>query len=113
VFGCSTIVPYNESNLYNLYRQAFKKAGLTSNIKAHLPRHMLGYLQAKLAYAIFSASSIWVTHIIYSVNPEQTSKLGWSRNVYMDTYALALPKEVSIQNGAFHKVYAYYFYILL
>jgi len=51
--------------------------------------------------------------VIYSVNPEQTSKLGWSRNVYMDTYAPALPKEASIRNRAFHRVYAYYFYILL
>jgi hypothetical protein len=48
VFGTSPVVPYNESNLYNLYCQAYKKAGLASNIKAHLPRHMLGYLQAKL-----------------------------------------------------------------
>lgn len=31
----------------------------------------------------------------------------------MDTYAPALPKEASIRNGAFYRVYAYYFYILL
>ncbi|KAF8517098.1 hypothetical protein JB92DRAFT_3307239, partial [Gautieria morchelliformis] len=46
----SPTAPYNESNLYNLYCQAYKKANFVSNIKVHLPRHLLGYLQEKMAY---------------------------------------------------------------
>jgi hypothetical protein len=99
VFGTSPVVPYNESNLYNLYCQAYKKAGLASNIKAHLPRHMLGYLQAKLGRVVPPSAFLHTLTCLTSVNPEQTSKLGWSRNVYMDTYSPALPKEVSVWNG--------------
>jgi len=61
---------------YNLYVRHSRRPASRQTSRPTSPRHMLGYLQAKLAYAIFSASSIWVTHIIYSVNPEQTSKLG-------------------------------------
>ncbi|TFK72355.1 hypothetical protein BDN72DRAFT_894862 [Pluteus cervinus] len=69
-------VPYNEQNLYNLYVHAFVKAGFQSRIKAHLPRHMLGYLQESMG-----------------VDARDTAKLGWVRGeTYFDTYAPALPK---------------------
>ena len=52
LFGLDPRVPYNESNLYNLYKQAFKRANFKSNIKVHLPRHMLGYHQEKMGYVV-------------------------------------------------------------
>ncbi|OAX30547.1 hypothetical protein K503DRAFT_778133, partial [Rhizopogon vinicolor AM-OR11-026] len=76
IFGSEPTVPYNENNLYNMCCQAHKKAGLDYNIKAHLPRHMLGYLQEKLG-----------------VEGDQTSKLGWSLDTYNNIYAPALPKK--------------------
>ncbi|KAL1726637.1 hypothetical protein EV714DRAFT_276343 [Schizophyllum commune] len=75
LFGLDPRVPYNESNLYNLYKQAFKRANFKSNIKVHLPRHMLGYHQEKMG-----------------VETAETSKLGWSRGTYVDNYAPALAK---------------------
>ncbi|KAJ7262072.1 hypothetical protein C8J57DRAFT_1232197 [Mycena rebaudengoi] len=66
---------YNENSLYSLYCMAYKKSNFESNIKQHLPRHMLGYLQEKMG-----------------VDSSDTAKLGWSRGTYMDTYAPALPK---------------------
>lgn len=41
----SPTTPYAEQNLYNLYVQAFSKAGFDSRMKVHLPRHILGYKQ--------------------------------------------------------------------
>ncbi|KAI1784808.1 hypothetical protein LXA43DRAFT_873014, partial [Ganoderma leucocontextum] len=76
IFGSSPNVPYNEHNLYNLYCQAFKKADFESGIKAHLPRHELGYLQEQLG-----------------VDGSETARLGWSRDTYTDVYAPALPKK--------------------
>ncbi|KAJ7819603.1 hypothetical protein B0H14DRAFT_3147405 [Mycena olivaceomarginata] len=43
--------PYNEQNLYNMYCKAFVRAGFSSRMKAHLPRHLLGYKQEKMGYA--------------------------------------------------------------
>ncbi|KAJ7265171.1 hypothetical protein C8J57DRAFT_1511728 [Mycena rebaudengoi] len=37
--------PYSEQNLYNLYCRAYTSAGFSSRLKAHLPRHLLGYRQ--------------------------------------------------------------------
>jgi len=62
LFGSSPIRPYNESNLYDLYCQAYKRAGFDSDIKVHFPRHILGYLQERLG-----------------VDKNETAKLGWSR----------------------------------
>ncbi|KAL1714102.1 hypothetical protein EV715DRAFT_295461 [Schizophyllum commune] len=75
LFGIDPRAPYSESNLYNLYKQAFKRADFKSNIKVHLPRHMLGYHQEKMG-----------------VETAETSKLGWSRGTYVDNYAPALAK---------------------
>ncbi|KAJ7268279.1 hypothetical protein C8J57DRAFT_1227995 [Mycena rebaudengoi] len=75
LFGADPVVPYNENSLYSLYCMAYKKSNFESNIKQHLPRHMLGYLQEKMG-----------------VDSSDTAKLGWSRGTYMDTYAPALPK---------------------
>ncbi|KAJ7449320.1 hypothetical protein B0H11DRAFT_2332305 [Mycena galericulata] len=69
--------PYNEANLYNLYCNAFNFAGFNSRLKAHLPRHLLGYRQEAVG-----------------VDAADTSKLGWTRGeTYFDTYAPALPKK--------------------
>ncbi|KAI1782341.1 hypothetical protein LXA43DRAFT_1051604 [Ganoderma leucocontextum] len=76
IFGSSLNCPYNEHNLYNLYCQAFKKADFESGIKAHLPRHELGYLQEQLG-----------------VDGSETARLGWSRDTYTDVYAPSLPKK--------------------
>ena len=46
----SPTTPYNEQSLYNLYVKAFASAGFVSGIKAHLPRHILGYRQEKLGF---------------------------------------------------------------
>ncbi|KDR75964.1 hypothetical protein GALMADRAFT_225713 [Galerina marginata CBS 339.88] len=75
IHGSSATVPYNETALQNLFCQSYKKAGVESNLKAHLARHMLGYHQEKMG-----------------VRAEDTSKLGWSRDTYQNTYAPALPK---------------------
>ncbi|KAJ7246695.1 hypothetical protein C8J57DRAFT_1360119, partial [Mycena rebaudengoi] len=75
LFGANPVVPYNENSLYSLYCMAYKKSNFESNIKQHLPRHMLGYLQERMG-----------------VDSSDTAKLGWSRGTYMDTYAPALPK---------------------
>ncbi|OJA10894.1 hypothetical protein AZE42_08365 [Rhizopogon vesiculosus] len=76
IFGSEPMVPYNENNLYNLYHQVYKKAGLDYNIEAHLLCHMLEYLQEKLG-----------------VEGDQTSKLGWSRDTYNDIYTPVLQKK--------------------
>ncbi|KAJ6600862.1 hypothetical protein B0H10DRAFT_1958552 [Mycena sp. CBHHK59/15] len=69
--------PYNEQNLYNLYCKAYAFAGFSSKMKAHLPRHLLGYRQEALG-----------------VDGADTAKLGWVRGqTYFDTYAPALPKK--------------------
>ncbi|KAF5370507.1 hypothetical protein D9615_010341 [Tricholomella constricta] len=65
----------NETALQNLFCMSYKKAGVQSRLKAHLARHMLGYHQEKMG-----------------VDANETSKLGWSRDTYSNTYAPALPK---------------------
>ncbi|KAJ7289679.1 hypothetical protein C8J57DRAFT_1213999 [Mycena rebaudengoi] len=72
---------YNENSLYSLYCMAYKKSNFESNIKQHLPRHMLGYLQEKMG--------------------SDTAKLGWSRGMYMDTYAPALPKNAILRTHGY------------
>ncbi|KAJ7679310.1 hypothetical protein DFH06DRAFT_974792 [Mycena polygramma] len=80
----SPTTPFNEGNLYNLYCKAYAHAGFKSRLKAHLPRHLLGYRQQELG-----------------VDPLETSKLGWVRGqTYMDTYAPALPKTESLHISA-------------
>lgn len=37
--------PFSDQSLYNLYVKSFNKAGFVSKVKAHLPRHILGYRQ--------------------------------------------------------------------
>ncbi|KAJ7019185.1 hypothetical protein C8F04DRAFT_916431, partial [Mycena alexandri] len=77
--------PYNEQNLYNLYCKAVVSAGFTSRMKAHLPRHLLGYKQEKMG-----------------VDKADTSKLGWVRGAtYFDTYAPALPKKAILGAAGF------------
>ncbi|KAJ7019288.1 hypothetical protein C8F04DRAFT_1404365 [Mycena alexandri] len=77
--------PYNEQNLYNLYCKAFVSAGFTSRMKAHLPRHILGYKQEKMG-----------------VDKTDTAKLGWTRGAtYFDTYAPALPKKAILGAAGF------------
>ncbi|KAJ7504099.1 hypothetical protein B0H11DRAFT_1853124, partial [Mycena galericulata] len=73
----SPTTPLNEQNMYNMYCRAYKHAEVESHLKAHLPRHLLGYKQEALG-----------------VDPSETSRLGWVRGeTYMDTYAPALPKK--------------------
>ncbi|KAJ7258193.1 hypothetical protein C8J57DRAFT_1234367 [Mycena rebaudengoi] len=74
LFGADPVVPFNENSLYSLYCMAYMKSDFESNIKQHLPRHILRYLQEKIG--------------------SDTAKLGWSQGTYMDTYAPALPKNV-------------------
>ncbi|KAJ7876636.1 hypothetical protein B0H13DRAFT_2347514 [Mycena leptocephala] len=77
--------PYNEQNLYNLYCRAFVCAGFSSHMKAHLPRHLLGYKQEKMG-----------------VDKADTSKLGWVRGAtYFDTHAPALPKKAILGAARF------------
>ncbi|KAJ7673006.1 hypothetical protein DFH06DRAFT_1036219 [Mycena polygramma] len=90
LFGTDPTVPYNENSLYNLYCMAYKKSDFESNIKQHLPRHMLGYLQERMG-----------------VDKSETEKLGWSRGTYMNTYAPALPK-VAILGTHGYKVHENY-----
>ncbi|KAJ6450568.1 hypothetical protein C8R47DRAFT_1189292 [Mycena vitilis] len=90
LFGTDPTVPYNENSLYNLYCMAYKKSDFESNIKQHLPRHMLGYLQERMG-----------------VDKSDTEKLGWSRGTYMNTYAPALPK-VAILGTHGYKVHENY-----
>ncbi|KAJ7084783.1 hypothetical protein B0H15DRAFT_380554 [Mycena belliarum] len=72
----SPTTPFNEQSLYNLDCRAYKWAGFSSRLKAHLPRHLIGYKQENMG-----------------VDPLETSKLGWVRGqTYMDTYAPAMPK---------------------
>ncbi|KAJ7693365.1 hypothetical protein B0H17DRAFT_933068, partial [Mycena rosella] len=72
----SPTTPFNEQNMYNMYCRSYQHAGFTSKLKAHLPRHLLGYKQEALG-----------------VDPAETSRLGRVRGeTYMDTYAPALPK---------------------
>ncbi|KAF7371838.1 hypothetical protein MVEN_00040600 [Mycena venus] len=77
--------PYNEQNLYNLYCKAYIKAGFSARLKAHLPRHLLGYKQEQM-----------------NVDKADTSKLGWVRGAtYFDTYAPALPKKAILGAAGF------------
>ncbi|EDR04062.1 uncharacterized protein LACBIDRAFT_330862 [Laccaria bicolor S238N-H82] len=48
IHGSSATVPYHETALQNLFVQSYRKAGVESNLKAHLARHMLGYHQEKM-----------------------------------------------------------------
>jgi hypothetical protein len=96
--GSSALVQYNETALQNLFVQSYKKAGVESRIKVHLARHMLGYHQEKMGYAGSTSESknLQLTQDSYSVQADQTSKLGWSRDTYMNTYAPSLPKQVRL-----------------
>ncbi|KAK6991492.1 hypothetical protein R3P38DRAFT_3438736, partial [Favolaschia claudopus] len=79
--------PYSEQALYNLYCRAFQHANFNSRMKAHLPRHLLGYKQEAM-----------------NVDSADTAQLGWVRNVtYFDTYKPALPKN-AILGAAGYKV---------
>ncbi|KAK6966739.1 hypothetical protein R3P38DRAFT_3299484 [Favolaschia claudopus] len=70
-------VPFNEQNLYNLYCKAYKEARFSSRLKAHLPRHLLGYRQYEM-----------------NVDSEETSKMGWVRSqTYADVYSPAMPRK--------------------
>ncbi|KAL1939606.1 hypothetical protein VTO73DRAFT_9639, partial [Trametes versicolor] len=91
IFGSSPNTPYNEHNLYNLYCQAFKKAGFESGIKVHPPRHTLGFQQERLG-----------------VDSTETSRLGWSQGTYADVYAPALPKKAILACHGYmeHESYA-------
>lgn len=63
-------------------------------MKAHLPRHLLGYKQEKMGYVAPLQTRF---HLIRfdSVDKADTSKLGWVRGAtYFDTHAPALPKKV-------------------
>ncbi|PPQ74282.1 hypothetical protein CVT24_001198 [Panaeolus cyanescens] len=87
----SLATPYHEQSLYNIYVKAFDKANFTSKIKAHLPRHMLGYFQERMG-----------------VDASITSRMGWTRGeTYYDTYAPALPKEAILGAHGFkaHETY--------
>lgn len=57
LFGNSPIVPYNESNLYNLYCKAYARAGFSSKIKVHMARRQLGYKQERMGYTLSSSHS--------------------------------------------------------
>ncbi|PPQ96189.1 LOW QUALITY PROTEIN: hypothetical protein CVT26_004824 [Gymnopilus dilepis] len=73
----SFLIPYHEQSLCNLYVKAFAKANFVSRLKAHLPRHVLGYQPEQMG-----------------VDAEQTSRMGWVHGeTYRDTYAHALRKE--------------------
>ncbi|KAK7014627.1 hypothetical protein R3P38DRAFT_3205541 [Favolaschia claudopus] len=77
--------PYSEQALYNLYCRAFQHAGFNSRMKAHLPRHLLGYKQENM-----------------NVDSADTAQLGWVRNVtYFDTYKPALPKHAILGAAGF------------
>ncbi|KDQ24125.1 hypothetical protein PLEOSDRAFT_1079281 [Pleurotus ostreatus PC15] len=68
--------PFSDQSLYNLYVKAFDKADFVSRVKAHLPRHILGYKQEQMG-----------------VDPGDTAQLGWVRGeTYFDTYRPAIPK---------------------
>ncbi|KAH9476570.1 hypothetical protein JR316_0010486 [Psilocybe cubensis] len=87
----SYATPYHEQSLYNLYVKAFSSAAFTSHLKAHLPRHILGYNQERMG-----------------VDPSVTSRMGWVRGeTYYDTYAPALPKEAVLGAHGYksHEVY--------
>uniref|UniRef100_A0A8H8CI32 XPG-I domain-containing protein n=1 Tax=Psilocybe cubensis TaxID=181762 RepID=A0A8H8CI32_PSICU len=87
----SPTTPYHEQSLYNLYVKAFSQANFISKIKAHLPRHILGYSQEKMG-----------------VDGVHTSRLGWVRGeTYFDTYAPAIPKEAVLGAHGYktHEVY--------
>ncbi|KAJ7198510.1 hypothetical protein GGX14DRAFT_374030, partial [Mycena pura] len=84
----SPTIPFSEPSLNNVYTSAFKVANFESRIKAHLPRHLLGYKQEQFSCV--------------HVDPNETSKLGWSRGqVYFDVYAPALPKNAIIAAAGF------------
>ncbi|KAJ7212802.1 hypothetical protein C8J57DRAFT_1256301 [Mycena rebaudengoi] len=87
LFGANPVVPYNESSLYSLYYMAYKKSNFESQIKQHLPRHMLGYLQERMGLA--------------SIAIQLFPNLGWSRGTYMDTYAPALPKTAILETHGY------------
>ncbi|KAJ7675075.1 hypothetical protein B0H17DRAFT_1140512 [Mycena rosella] len=55
----SPTTPFNEQNMYNMYCRLYEHTGFASKLKAHLPRHLLGYKQEALG-----------------VNPLETSRLG-------------------------------------
>ncbi|KAJ7221670.1 hypothetical protein GGX14DRAFT_333046, partial [Mycena pura] len=81
----SPTVPFSEQSLNKVYTAAFKDANFESRIKVHLPRHLLGYKQER-----------------FSVDPNETSKLGWTRQqVFLDTYAPSLPKTAIIAAAGF------------
>ena len=52
LWGKTPDVPYSEQCMYNLYARAFSKANFASKVKAHLPRHILGYRQEELGYVL-------------------------------------------------------------
>ncbi|KAK7054027.1 hypothetical protein R3P38DRAFT_2500628 [Favolaschia claudopus] len=55
-----------------------------SRLKAHLPRHLLGYRQYEM-----------------NVDAEETSKMGWVRSqTYADVYSPAMPRKASLLTGA-------------
>lgn len=83
--------PFSDQSLYNLYVKAFDKANFVSRVKAHLPRHILGYKQEQMG-----------------VDPGDTAQLGWVRGeTYFDTYRPAIPKVAVLGAHGYkkHEVY--------
>lgn len=68
IWGSSPTKTYTDSNLHNLYAKAFKKADFESGIKAHLPRHLIGYMQERYGY-VLSDHGTRVILIIFQSRP--------------------------------------------
>ncbi|KAF9490446.1 hypothetical protein BDN71DRAFT_1490630 [Pleurotus eryngii] len=87
----SPTTPFSDQSLYNLYVRAFEKANFTSRIKAHLPRHLLGFKQEEMG-----------------VDPNDTSQLGWVRGqTYFDTYRPSIAKAAVLAAHGYktHEIY--------
>jgi hypothetical protein len=82
----------NSSNHYNLFVQAFTKAGFSSRMKQHLPHHLIGFSQS------------W-----YGISANLTERFGgWSSGrTYKDVYMASLAKDaiLAAHGYAVHEVY--------
>jgi hypothetical protein len=92
LFGQEPEAGLNSSNHYNVFVQAFAKAGFSSQMKQHLPRHLLGFFQG-----------------CYGISADSTEKFGgWnSGRTYKDVYMASFAKDaiLATHGYAVHEVY--------
>jgi len=75
IHGSLATIPYNETALQNLFVQSYKKAGVESNLKAHLAHHMLGYHQERMGFVLYVSHPLTLMTMTLVYDPRRPPNL--------------------------------------